>query len=77
MENNVNMTVRKTVNLLLKISKTHPYFGELSKEQQYESAIATAQLFKEFAEQGHTDEAMDLPVEHWNQVIEKLETYNG
>jgi hypothetical protein len=68
------MTLRKTVNLLLRISKTHPYLGELSKEQQYESAIAPARLFKEFAEQGHTNEAMDLPVEHWNQVIEKLNT---
>lgn len=68
------MTLRKTVNLLLRISKTHPYFGELSKEQQYESAIATAQLFKEFAEQGRTNEAINLPVEHWDQVIEKLNT---
>lgn len=66
------MTIRKTVNLLLRISKIHPYIGELSIEQQYSSAIATAELFKEFAEQGHTNEAMDLPVSHWNQVIEKL-----
>lgn len=71
------MTLRKTVNLLLRISKTHPYLGELSKEQQCESAISTAQLFKKFAEQGHTDEAMDLPVEHWNQVIEQLNTKRG
>lgn len=71
------MTLRKTLNLLLKISKTHPYLGELSKEQQYESAIAVAQLCKEFAEQGHTDEAMNLPVEHWDQAIEQLNIKRG
>jgi hypothetical protein len=71
------MTLRKTLNLLLKISKTHPYLGELSKEQQYESAIAVTQLCKEFAEQGHTDEAMNLPVEHWDQAIEQLNIKRG
>lgn len=66
------MTIRKTVNLLMRISKTHPYLGELSKENQVASAVATAELFKEFAEQGYTDEAMNLPVEHWDKVIEQL-----
>jgi NH3-dependent NAD+ synthetase len=74
------MTLRKTVNLLLRISKTHPYLGELSKEQQYDSAIATTQLLKELAElaeQGHTEEAMGLPVKHWDQVIEQLNIKRG
>jgi hypothetical protein len=68
------MTIRKTVNLLMKICKVHPYLGELSKENQLAGAIATAELFKKFAEDGQTDEAMNLPVEHWNEVIEQLKT---
>jgi hypothetical protein len=56
----------------MRISKIHPYLGELSKENQVVSAVATAELFKEFAEQGYTDEAMNLPVEHWDKVIEQL-----
>jgi len=61
----------------MRISKTHPYLGELSKENQVESAIATAELSKEFAENGQTDEAMNLSVEHWNEVIEKLKKINN
>ncbi len=71
------MTIRKTVNLLMRISKVHPYLGELSKENQVAGAIATAESFKEFAENGQTDEAMNLPVEHWNEVIEKIKKINN
>jgi hypothetical protein len=66
------MTIRKIVNLLMRISKIHPYLGELSKENQVAGAIATAELAKEFAENGQTDEAMNIPVEHWNEVIKQL-----
>jgi len=66
------MTIIKTRNLLMKISKTHPYRGELSKEDQLIAAISTAKLFREFAGNGQTNEAMDLPVEHWDEVIKLL-----
>ena len=66
------MTLTKTVNLMLKSSDTNPYSGKLSKEDNYIAAIDLAELCKEFAENGQTDEAMDLDVEHWNNVIERL-----
>jgi hypothetical protein len=66
------MTLTKTVNLILKASNTNPYSGKLSKEDNYISAIELAELCKEFAENGQTDEAMDLDVNHWNEVISRL-----
>jgi len=66
------MTLTKTVNLMLKSSDTNPYSGKLSKEDNYISAIELAELCKEFAENGQTDEAMDLDVNHWNEVISRL-----
>ena len=68
------MTIRKTVNIMLRCSDTNPYIGKLSEEDKYKAAIELAKLFKQFAEKGMTDEAMNLDVNHWNEVIVKLKT---
>jgi len=67
------MTLTETVNLVLESSDTNPYSGKLSKKNHYISAIELAKLFLDFAENGHTDEAMNLDVDHWNTVISRLE----
>jgi len=66
------MTILKTVNLMLRSSDTNPYSGKLSTNQHYIAAIELAELCLKFAEDGQTDEAMDLDVPHWNAVISKL-----
>ena len=66
------MTIRKTVNLMIKSSNHNPYSGRLSKKDNVLCAIELAKLCKEFADTGQTDEAMDLDSEHWKLVIAKL-----
>ena len=68
------MTLRKTVNLLLRSTNNNPYGGVLSIFDNYAAAIELAKLFREFAEAGQMNEAMDLGVEHWNKAIAKLES---
>ena len=46
----------------------------LSIIDNYTAAIDLAKLFREFAEGGQVDEAMNLDVEHWNKAINKLES---
>ena len=65
-------TIRKSVNLMLKSSDTHPYFGKLKESDALEAAIELANLCLEFAENGQVEEAMNLDADHWRQVIEEL-----
>jgi hypothetical protein len=68
------MTLTKTVNLLLRCTNSNPYGGMLSIIDNYTAAIDLAKLFREFAEGGQVEEAMNLNVEHWNKAINKLES---
>jgi mitochondrial fission protein ELM1 len=68
------MTLRKTVNLMLKSSNHNPYTGMLSKKDNFIAAIDLAKLCKEFADNGQTDEAMDLDSNHWQLTIDKLQS---
>ena len=65
-------TIRKSVNLMLKSSDTHPYRGKLKESDVLEAAISLAELCLEFAENGQTEEAMNLDTDHWRQVITEL-----
>jgi hypothetical protein len=67
------MTTRKLVNLMMKSSDTNPYTGKLSEKDNILAAIELAKKFKEFADNGYTDEAMDIPSSQWIEVIDKLE----
>ena len=67
------MTTRKLVNLMMKSSDTNPYIGKLSDKDNVLAAIELAKKFKEFADEGYTDEAMDIPSFQWVEVIDKLE----
>lgn len=67
------MTLRKTINLMLKCSNYNPYIGMLSKKDNFIAAIELAKLCKEFADKGQTDEAMNLDSNHWQQTINKLQ----
>lgn len=71
------MTIRKTVNLMLKSSNHNPYTGMLSKKDNFIAAIDLAKLCKEFADNGQTDEAMNLNSSHWQKTIEKLQSMQG
>ena len=67
------MTTRKLVNLMMKSSDHNPYTGKLSESDNVLFAIELAKKFKEFADKGHTDEAMDIESSQWVEVINKLE----
>ena len=67
------MTTRKLVNLMMRSSNHNPYSGLLSKEDNILAAIELAKLFKDFADKGHSDEAMDIDSDQWSEVIDKLE----
>ena len=69
------MTTLKLRNLLLRSSDSNPYAGKLSKEENVFAAIELAELFKKFAEEGRTDEAMGIEVSQWVEVIEKLKSH--
>jgi hypothetical protein len=68
------MTTRKLVNLMMRSSDNNPYSGKLTKKQNVMAAIALANLFKEFADTGQTDEAMNIESSQWVDVIDKLES---
>jgi mitochondrial fission protein ELM1 len=71
------MTIRKSVNLVLKSSNHNPYTGMLSKEDNFIAAIDLAKLCKDFADKGQMDEAMNLDSDHWQKVIDKLKSMQG
>lgn len=68
------MTLRKTVNLMLKSSNHNPYTGMLSKKDNFIAAIDLAKLCKDFADKGQAVEAMNLDSNHWQQTIDKLQS---
>ena len=71
------MTIRKSVNLMLKSSNHNPYTGMLSKKDNFIAAIDLAELCKDFADKGQMDEAMNLDSDHWQKVIDKLKSMQG
>lgn len=66
------MTTRKLVNLMMKSSDNNPYSGKLSEKDNVLAAIELAKKFKEFADDGYTDESMDIESNQWVEVIKKL-----
>lgn len=58
---------------MMKSSDNNPYSGKLSKKENVLAAIELAKKFKEFADEGYTDEAMDIESSQWVEVIGKLE----
>jgi hypothetical protein len=68
------MTTLKLVNLMMRSSDNNPYSGKLTKEQNVMASIALANLFKEFADTGQMDEAMNIESSQWVEVIGKLES---
>ena len=69
------MTLTKTINLLLRCTNSNPYGGMLSIVDNYKPAVELANLFRDFAERGQTDEAMNLDVSHWDKVINRLKSH--
>lgn len=57
----------------MRSSDTNPYSGKLSKKDNVLAAIELAELAKDFADKGQTDEAMDIESSQWIEVIGKLE----
>jgi len=68
------MTTLKIVNLMMRSSETNPYSGKLSKKDNVLAAIELAKLCKEFADNGQTDEAMDIESSQWIEVISRLDS---
>ena len=66
------METKEIVELMLKSSDHNPYTGMLSKKDNLIAAIDLAKLYKDFADKGHTNEAMDIPSEQWDAVIDEL-----
>jgi len=66
------MTTKELVKLTLKSSDSHPYKGKLSKKENIEAAIELCELGKKFASEGMETEAMNVPVEQWDEVIDIL-----
>jgi len=71
------MTIRKTVNLMLKSSNHNPYTGKLTKIDNCIAAIDLAKLCKKYADEGQADEAMNLDSKHWELTINELEKLHG
>ena len=67
------MTTIELVNLMINSSNYNPYSGKISKKNNIIAAINLAKLCKEFADNGQTDEAMNIESSQWNNVIYKLE----
>lgn len=69
------MTHQEIVKLMLKSSDSHPHTGKLSEGDNIVAAIDLANLCKDFALKGMKDEAMNVPVEQWDDVIDTLQGY--
>lgn len=72
-EKEQNMNTDQIVKLMIKSSGNNPYKGDLSKEENIIAAIQLANLCKEFADKGQSDEAMNIPSSQWAKVIIQLE----
>lgn len=66
------MNIQDTIDLMIRSSNNDPYAGDLDKTNNLRAVIDLAKLCKEFADNGQTDEAMNLNSEHWVIVIEEL-----
>ena len=64
---------KEIIELILKSSDHSPYTGMLSKKDNLIAAIDLSKLCKDFADNGQTDEAMNIPSEQWVVVISELE----
>lgn len=64
--------VKDTVKLMISSSDFNPYSGKLSKKDNIIESINLAELCLDFANKGHTDEAMNLDSDHWKEVIKEL-----
>ena len=67
------METKEIVKLMLSSSKNCHYTGVLSKKDNLNAAIDLAKIFKNFADTGQMDEAMDIESEQWSEVISQLE----
>ena len=67
------METKEIVKLVLSSTKNCHYTGVLSKKDNLNAAIDLAKIFKNFADTGRMDEAMDIESEQWSKVITKLE----
>ena len=64
------MTNLKLVNLMMRSTDDHPYYGKPTKEDNISEAIILAEYCKEeFADKGRDDEAMGVPSEQWGDAI--------
>lgn len=68
------MEIKEIVELVLKSSNSNPYTGMLSKKDNLIAAIDLAKLAKNFADEGHKAEAMNIDSEQWSKVISELES---
>lgn len=69
------MTNIEIIGLMIKSSNHNPYIGILSVKQNLLAAIELAKLFKEYADAGDTDSAMDIKSEQWQEVVETMEDF--
>jgi hypothetical protein len=68
------METNEIVELMIKSSDHHPYNGLLSKKANIMGAIGLAELCKNFADIGQTDESMNIDSNQWVEVISILKT---
>jgi hypothetical protein len=68
------MKTTELVNLMIISSDSHPYRGKLPKKDNISAATELAKLFKGFADNGQTDEAMEIESSQWVEVITELES---
>jgi len=68
------MKRKKMMKSLLESSKYNPYIGKLSREDNLICAIQIAKLLKDFADNGNTDESMNISSEQYSLVISELES---
>lgn len=67
------METKEIVELMLKSTDHSHYTGVLSKRGNLIASIELAKRFKNFADTGQMDEAMDIESEQWSEVISELE----
>ena len=67
------METKEIVELMLSSSNHCHYTGVLSKRDNLIASIDLAKIFKNFADTGQMDEAMDIESEQWSEVISELE----
>lgn len=70
----IDMETKQIIDLMLKSSDHNPYTGKLSYNENLIAAIDLAKLCKSFADEGRTDEAMNISSKKWIDVISELET---